>query len=91
MTLLKCEICGCELDFLDGFFSCPDMEKGAWQFACIDCPDGFYDFYVKRFFNSPGSTIDCLAHLQEKRWFKPDKFFEFMHRLRANGKCYFQS
>jgi len=82
--LLQCEICGKDLELMNGYFACFDVEAATWQFVCSDCPDLKYDFSVARFFGSPRETIDCLAHLQEKRWFKPDKFFEFMERLRAS-------
>lgn len=91
MNSVECEICGKSLPLLEGYFSCPDMESGEWQLVCQECPDGFYDFEAKRFFKSPASTIDWLAHLQEKIWFKPKKFFDFMDRARANGKFYFQT
>jgi hypothetical protein len=88
---LACECCGQDLPFLEGWFSCADMEAGQWRFVCRVCPDGFYDVEAKRFFLSPQSTVDWLSHLFEKRWFDASKFLEFMHRLRANGGFYFCS
>jgi len=84
---LQCQICGRDLDLLDGFFSCSDVDAGEWQFVCADCPDSIYDFSTKCFFESPKETIGWLAHLYEKVWFKPDKFFEFMDRLRGSYEC----
>ena len=81
---MNCEICGKDLNLLAGYFSCPDVNSGEWQVTCGDCPDGFYNFSVQSFFESPKATVNWLAHLHEKRWFKPDKFFELMERLR-NG------
>jgi hypothetical protein len=87
-SAVTCNLCHKELNLLDGYFSCPDPDKAEWQFVCRACPDGVYDFSASRFFRSPESTVDWLAHLQEKRWFSPVKFFEFMDRLRANGGFY---
>lgn len=85
---MVCDHCKKEICLFDGWLSCPDVNAPDWQFVCKDCPDGFYDIPASRFFHSAGSTIDWLAHLIEKRWFDPPKFFEFMDRLRANGGFY---
>jgi len=87
---MNCEICGKELAFLDGYFSCSDIDNGGWQFICLNCPDGEYNFSTMAFFESPRATVNWLAHLSEKAWFKPEKFFDFMERLRANGNFYFK-
>lgn len=68
---------------MKGYFSCPDLEEGEWQFICTDCPDGEYNFSTLTFFESPRATVNWLAHLHEKRWFDPSKFFDFMQRLRS--------
>lgn len=79
---MNCEVCQSELDLLDAYFSCPNFDSGEWQFTCATCPDGEYNFSTKSFFESPRATVNWLAHLMEKRWFKADKFFHFMARLR---------
>ena len=81
---MNCEICKKKVTLLEGYFSCPGIDNGEWQFICLNCPDGEYTFSTVAFFESPKATINWLSHLYEKKWFKPDKFFEFMERLRAN-------
>lgn len=37
---------------------------------------------------SPASLVDWMAHMGEKTWFQPKKFFEFMDRLRDDNDLY---
>jgi hypothetical protein len=85
---MVCDQCGKKLDLLKGWISCSNKDAAEWAFVCKSCPEGFYDIAASRFFRSTESMIDWLAHLKEKNWFDPRKFFEFMHRLRANGSFY---
>ena len=87
-SVVTCDCCHKKLNLLDGFFSCPDPDKAEWQFICGSCPDEFYDIQASRFFKSPEATVDWMAHLHEKRWFSPVKFFEFMDSMRTNGGFY---
>ncbi len=88
---MRCDICEKGLDLLSGWFSCPEPNTGEWQFVCVDCPGEAYDFAVERFFRTPASTVDWMAHLHEKQWFRPRKFFDFIDRLRADGNFYSQA
>jgi hypothetical protein len=58
--------------------------NGRWMFVSTvahELPDE-YHFEIDRFFNSPRSTVDWLAHLHEKTWFDANDFCEMMDRFR---------
>lgn len=77
----KCELCKEE----DAeFFACLDEEQGEWSFVGF-CKTAREPYWVpfKEFFGSADETVDWMAHLSEKTWFKPDKFFRMMRRLRG--------
>jgi len=78
---MRCESCGRQTDFLAGFFVHSFRER-RWRFECQACPGDDYDITIRQFFSSPGSTVDWLAHLSEKRWFNAGRFLEFVHRVR---------
>jgi len=46
--------------------------KGKWLFVSTEAPERFDEYHleIERFFYSPASTVDWLAHLSEKPWFK---------------------
>jgi hypothetical protein len=47
-----------------------------------------YHLEIDAFFKSPASTVDWLAHLQEKPGFDARAFCEMMHRFRAATNGY---
>ena len=62
-----------------------------WLFVCGRCANAGhikYDFEMSRFFANKHSTIDWMAHLNEKNWFSPRAFFNMFKRLRAAGNYY---
>jgi len=75
----RCEVCK-ENPAL--FFSA-DYESGRWSWICkeADCPEGYWISFEDIFKSAP-ATVDWLAHLTEKSWFKHDEFFKMMERFR---------
>jgi hypothetical protein len=63
---------------------------GNWMFVSLEAPEKptDYHFEIKDFFKSPASTIDWLAHLNEKAWFDANDFCDMMHRFREATDSY---
>jgi len=55
-----------------------------WFFLSTKVPDGGADYSIEidRFFSSPASTVDWLAHLSEKDWFDANDFCRMLRRFR---------
>ena len=71
----------------DGWFVA-DLASGEWSFHGDGAPDPgglTYSVEVQQLVISPAHLVDWLAHLSEKTWFRPDKFFRAMHDLRRNA------
>jgi hypothetical protein len=61
----------------------------AWIFVSADEVDqGGYEIEIDRFFDSPASTVDWLAHMREKDWFDANEFCDMLHRFRAVTDSY---
>ena len=54
-----------------------------WKF-CGLCTSNSEDYYIllEYFFDSPGSTVDWLAHMHEKTGMDWVGFMDMMHRFR---------
>lgn len=81
----KCPLCEqCCVKEATVFLHCKAGRE--WEFCCELCTEedgtGHYPVAITRFFNDPASTVDWLAHLHEKAWFKAEAFVEMMHRFR---------
>lgn len=73
-----CEVCRLEEATSFSYF-----KNGGWKFtgACtVDTERYYIELY--RFFNSPSSTTDWLAHMDEKTWMDWKDFMSMMHRFR---------
>lgn len=85
---VKCQRTDVEIELSDGFFASPG-HTGEWEFVSVDAPSSNdYNIAVKNLINTPEGLVDWLAHLSEKTWFSADKFFEFMHKFRAENNLY---
>lgn len=80
-----CEACG---DEIATSFSC-SYEPHRWRFTgeCTS-KDEMYYVEFERFFHSPATIVDWMAHMQEKRWFDAVDFFKMMERLRGATRSY---
>jgi hypothetical protein len=85
----KCERTGKDISLRDGFFTA-DPFTGEWSFVGKDAPEksGEYNVAVDDLLSSPKSLVDWLAHLHEKTWFDPEKFFQFFERFRESNGLY---
>ena len=84
----KCYRTGEEIEIVEGFFVSPG-HSGEWEFVSIDAPsNNDYNVPVKGLTKSPESMIDWLAHISQKTWFSPQKFFEFIEEFRAKNGIY---
>lgn len=88
----KCE--NCKTRNAIGFLPVGSLTFGKnpeWTWVCSsdDCPDG-YLVEFSRFFHSPASTVDWIAHLSEKPRFNSKAFCEMMVRFREETKCFNQ-
>lgn len=94
----NCEICGVReatiflasttfQSYTDGSGNVSSTE---WEFCCAPCAEvnGYYPVEIRRFFDSPASTVDWIAHLHEKGWKDWDSFADMMLRFRAETKSY---
>jgi hypothetical protein len=63
-----------------------------WMFLATSAPEFASDYSVEidRFFDSPSSTVDWLAHLHEKAWFQADDFFDMLDRFRTSTDSFGQ-
>lgn len=85
----KCERTGEQLLLSDGWLIA-DASTGEWSFVSTDAEDHAYDYYIelRALLKSPEALVDWLAHLNEKSWFEPRKFFAFFERLRRENNLY---
>lgn len=60
-----------------------DTGDSAWKFVG-GCMSGIETYYIEfeRFFNSPPSSVDWMAHMSEKSWMKWTDFMTMMGRFR---------
>jgi hypothetical protein len=84
LAVICCDLCQQPTHLLEGYLSCPDPDSAEWHFVCPTCPGEFYDFAAHLFLQSPGLMARWLAHLREKEWFDPQKFYELLDRLELN-------
>ncbi len=78
----KCEVCGRGLEQLrtDKIYLSLEYSDSTVLITCFKCErPGSYDIQLSRFLEDP---IDWLAQLYGKKWFKPEKFFKAMYKLR---------
>lgn len=61
--------------------------EGKWRFVCED-EVGYNEYYavsINRMFESPGETVDWMAHLNEKDYMNWDNFMEMIYRFRREA------
>ena len=88
LTKAKCERTGKLIEIVDGFLIA-DASTGEWQFVSFKAPEQVYDYHiaVRDLVRDPTEFFDWMAHLDEKTWFRPDKFIACFSRLReANSR-----
>lgn len=88
-TLVACEKTGKKILLLEGYFVA-DPNTGNWSFVSADAPEasGEYDVAVTKLVKSPEALVDWMAHLNEKTWFVPQKFFDFFTKFRKANKLF---
>jgi hypothetical protein len=64
-------------------------KKRGWRFcgACMN-EEGTYSIEVDRFFRSAPTTVDWIAHLNEKTWMDWRDFADMIDRFRASTQSY---
>jgi hypothetical protein len=77
-----CEWCGEDTAYSFSYFKHQPPGR-QWQFTC-ECTSDKETYYVEfdRFFSSPASTTDWLAHLHEKPWMNWKEFMDMIRRFR---------
>jgi hypothetical protein len=85
----KCERSGEQILLSDGWIVC-NAPTGEWSFVSIDANENTFDYHVEltALVKSPEALVDWLAHIGEKTWFKPEKFFEFFKKFRKENNLY---
>jgi hypothetical protein len=88
-TKAKCERTNTEIKLSEGFFVA-NKSSGEWSFVAKAAPEGprDYNVQVSRLVASPAALVDWMAHLNEKAWFQPKKFFEFFTAFRAKNNLF---
>jgi hypothetical protein len=68
------------------------FRRGKWFFVSTEAPEDWneYHFEIDRFFCSPASIVDWLAHLSEKSWFDAADFCTMIHRFRKATGSFFE-
>jgi hypothetical protein len=87
----KCELCK-KKSAIAFWLLRSDSGKSRWKFCC-NCADEQDDIYVimlDRFFHSPASTVDWLAHINEKKWMNWSDFIAMIDRFREATQSYEQ-
>ena len=51
---------------------------------------GHYEIKIDQFFDSPASTVDWIAHLNEKTWINWKVFADMIDRFREATQSYGQ-
>ncbi len=76
---------------IEGFLVA-DPATGDWSFVGNDAPErpGEYNVPVRELLQTPEAFCDWIAHLAEKTWFRPQKFFHFFTRFRENNDLFNQ-
>ena len=84
-----CERTGEKILLREGFFTA-NPASGEWVFISKTAPEehGDYPVPASELVNSVESFVDWMAHLAEKTWFVPVKFFAFFTRFREANKLY---
>jgi len=82
----NCELCNTEPAT---FFVHREDEGWCFTGTC-DESLGEYPIQIERFFNSPPSTTDWLAHLYEKSWMDWSDFGAMFHRFRKSTNSFEQ-
>jgi hypothetical protein len=85
----KCERTGHQILLSDGFFVA-NAGTGEWSFISLDAEENSYDYHIAitALIKSPEALVDWMAHLNQKTWFKPSKFFEFFERFREENNLF---
>ncbi len=85
----KCERTGKHVPIDECYFTA-DPISGEWEFICKEAPKkaGEYNIAVAALIKTPEALCDWLAHLSEKTWFNPAKFFGFFHRFRKANNLF---
>lgn len=84
----KCERTGATVELSKGFFVA-DALTGEWIFTSGNSEQtSDYAVLVGEIVRSPEAFVDWMAHLSEKTWFKPDRFFAFMERFRRENDLF---
>jgi len=85
----RCERTGKRIPLREGFLVA-DASTGEWLFVSTNAPERAYDYdiQVASLVKSPEALVDWLAHLNEKSWFNPKKFFSYFERFRSDNDLY---
>jgi hypothetical protein len=84
-----CELC--QKNEASAFVHFEDQQHKGWKFCCECAGDiGDYEILFERFFSSPASTVDWMAHMHEKTWMDWADFMGMIDRLRDASKSYGQ-
>ena len=67
-----------------------NCKTGEWMFCSNKDADalGQYSIRVTELSERPEALLDWMAHLNEKAWFDPKKFFTFFKRFRKENSLY---
>lgn len=85
----KCQATGAQIP-LDKGFLVGNSHTGEWSFQSSQAPEKMADYAIPLgdVAASPQGLVDWLAHLREKSWFDPAKFFDFMVSFRRENNLF---
>ncbi len=90
----KCEICGeksASMFSISFIVFNEEVEVRCCFFKCNECSlptNMVYEFEISRMFRNPMATIDWLAHVAQKGFFKNDEFAKMIIRYRKEADCF---
>lgn len=85
----QCEACGKEEATSFSCMSLTNDKMTDWRFcgACTSETEYYY-IEIDKFFGSPSSTVDWLAHMHKKVGMDWQSFMDMMHRFRHATNSY---
>lgn len=85
MKKIMCEVCENEEAYSFSFFDSDNYKRICKLTGECTIDSEKYYIEFKRFFNSPQSMTNWIAHMSEKQWFNKEDFITKLIKFRTAG------